>query len=919
MSSSQDKTNDRRFIRCLPLRSVLIVPFVLQIFAAVGLTGYLSLRNGKESVNNVSSQLRQEMSSRINLQVSTYLEKPYIVGQTIAIAAEENQLDLTDITKLERTFWRLVDQDTVKFVQIALEDGSSIGVEESIDPKINDRYLMVNVGDKANLPRRETYKFNDRGERTTLLRTLDKFDPRTRPWYVAAKKAGKPTWIAQPFMGKSQRSPGIAITQPIYKGDGTLLGVVNNILWVDKIHNFLQELKIGQTGQTFIIDRSGNLIASSTIAQPYIMDDKKGDLQQIPAVKSESPIIRATAQAILNQTESLDRISQNQQLDFMLDGQKQFVQVSTIRDERGIDWLSVIVVPESDFMGQINDNTRTTILLCLAALGLASILGIYTSRWISQPILKLQQASESIAAGELDRTVEVNRINELEGLGRSFNQMATQLKSSFTVLEDRVAERTSELQRSRESAENANQAKSEFLANMSHELRTPLNGILGYAQIMQRSKVLPEKERHGVNIIHQCGTHLLTLINDVLDLAKIEARKLELAPQAVHLPSFLQGIVEICSIRAEQKDIAFHYEPDADLPAGIVVDEKRLRQVLLNLIGNAIKFTDRGHVTLRVENTSVKDDRTTLRFTVADTGVGVMPEDAKKLFHAFEQVGEQHRKTEGTGLGLAISQQIVQLMDGHIQLKSQPEVGSDFYFEVALPLAANWSQQQTATLGNIMGYEGERRHILVVDDRWENRAVLLNLLEPIGFTVTEAENGAVGLEKMRQNRPDLVIADLAMPVMDGFEMLKQLRCDSDLQSLKVLVSSASVAQLDQQMSLDAGGDDFLTKPVQVTDLFKLIEKHLDLTWQLEESPPEATSAQPTALISPPTTEIQAWLDLVQGGRLKKLITLAQQFAQQDDRYQPYVQQVVQLAQQFQSEQLEQLLQQSLNELNLIET
>ena len=287
--------------------------------------------------------------------------------------------------------------------------------------------------------------------------------------------------------------------------------------------------------------------------------------------------------------------------------------------------------------------------------------------------------------------------------------------------------------------------------------------------------------------------------------------------------------------------------------------------------------------------------------------------------HAFEQVGEQHRKTEGTGLGLAISQQIVQLMNGHIQLKSQPEVGSDFYFEVALPLAANWSQQQTATLGNIMGYEGERRHILVVDDRWENRAVLLNLLEPIGFTVTEAENGAVGLEKMRRNRPDLVIADLAMPVMDGFEMLKQLRCDSDLQSLKVLVSSASVAQLDQQMSLDAGGDDFLTKPVQVIDLFRLIEKHLDLTWQLEESTPEVTSAQPTVLILPPTTEIQAWLDLVQGGRLKKLITLAQQFAQQDDRYQPYVQQVVQLAQQFQSEQLEQLLQQSLNELNLIET
>ena len=220
---------------------------------------------------------------------------------------------------------------------------------------------------------------------------------------------------------------------------------------------------------------------------------------------------------------------------------------------------------------------------------------------------------------------------------------------------------------------------------MSHELRTPLNGILGYAQILGRSKALPDKERHGVDVIYQCGSHLLTLINDILDLSKIEARKLELVPNAFHLPAFLQGVVEICRVRAEQKGIDFHYKPDLDLPTGVTADEKRLRQVLINLLGNAIKFTDKGKVTLRVEKVAAASDpgdlpeqSLCLRFVVADTGVGIAPEDVKKLFQAFEQVGAQSRMTEGTGLGLAISQQIVQLMGGQIQVKSQVNVGVIF-------------------------------------------------------------------------------------------------------------------------------------------------------------------------------------------------------------------------------------------------
>ncbi len=470
----------------------------------------------------------------------------------------------------------------------------------------------------------------------------------------------------------------------------------------------------------------------------------------------------------------------------------------------------------------------------------------------------------------------------------------------------------------REKAESANQAKSEFLANMSHELRTPLNGILGYAQILGRSKVIPEKELQGINIIYQCGSHLLTLINDILDISKIEARKLELTPNAIYLPSLIQGVVEISQIRAQQKSIDFHYEPDPKLPSGIIADEKRLRQVLINLLGNAIKFTDRGSVTLKVEQLNSNSNQlfdhvqkplslTRLRFSIIDTGIGISDEDIQKLFQAFAQVGERSRQAEGTGLGLAISQQIVQLMGGKIKVESELGIGSKFFFEIELSLNNGWVEEQTSRAGNIISYQGAKQRILVVDDRWENRAVIVNLLEPLGFVVIEAENGQEGLDKMRETLPDIVITDLAMPVMDGFEMLKNLRSDHQLKALKVVVSSASVSQLDQQMSITAGGDDFLAKPVHTQDLFNALAKHLQLTWNYEEVV-NIVAPSPSEIIAPAAADLELLLELTKQGKLKNLVLMAEQIGQKDASYQPFIQQLLELANQFQLKKVEQLIQ-----------
>ncbi|MEM6520002.1 MAG: ATP-binding protein, partial [Cyanobacteria bacterium P01_C01_bin.70] len=464
-----------------------------------------------------------------------------------------------------------------------------------------------------------------------------------------------------------------------------------------------------------------------------------------------------------------------------------------------------------------------------------------------------------------------------------------------------------QLKRSKVAADMANQAKSEFLANMSHELRTPLNGILGYAQILEQR--LTGKDRDGIKVIYQCGSHLLTLINDVLDLSKIEARKLELVSSGMHFPALLQSVVEMCCIKAEEKGLEFVYQPSPHLPEGIQADEKRLRQVLINLLSNAIKFTDAGKVTLQIDVVDKSDTTATLRFQVMDTGVGIAENDAEKLFQAFEQVGDQKKQSEGTGLGLAISQRIVRLMGGAIEFNSQVGEGSTFFFTVELPLAEDWVAQQGTLAGGdrILGYEGDRQTILVVDDRWENRAVVKNLLTSLDFTIIEADNGETGLEQLRAEQPHLVITDLAMPVMDGYEFLNKLRGAADTQSTKVIVSSASVSNADRQTAINAGGDAFLPKPVDASTLFQVLADQLALTWVYAETPETDAEEPHTRLVLPPDDILASLLDLANQGFVSQIRTRLEDLMAADQKYTPFANSILTLAKQFQVEEIEDLL------------
>ncbi|MEH2101971.1 MAG: ATP-binding protein [Nostoc sp.] len=556
-------------------------------------------------------------------------------------------------------------------------------------------------------------------------------------------------------------------------------------------------------------------------------------------------------------------------------------------------------------------------------------------RWLSRslvvlPVLQLNSAAKQLETGNWNATLPSDvydglrlRTDELGELSASFNSMAKQLQTSFATLEQKVEERTLELAEAKEKADTANQAKSEFLANMSHELRTPLNGILGYAQILQNGEPLTEKGKKGIDIIYQCGNHLLNLINDVLDLAKIEARKLELYPSDAYVPALLEGVAEMMRVRASQKGIPFIYQPDSNLPVGITVDEKRLRQVLINLLGNAIKFTEKGGVTFRVKTHKLETATYKIRFEVQDTGVGISPSGLTKIFQPFEQVGDVKKQGEGTGLGLAISQQIVSLMGSTLNVDSQLGQGSTFWFEVEVPEAKEWATSlRTTQQGKIVGFEGRKHKVLVVDDRWENRSVVVSLLEPLGFVVVAVSNGREGLEKAKEIHPDLIITDLMMPEMNGYEMLRQLRQIPELKDIPAIASSASVFESNQNESLAAGADAFLPKPIEAPALLKLLEKYLNLKWIYDQNSiaVESITANSEAILSstpdeiiPPSEEVLSQLHtLALQGRLMAIEQQLKNLEKTDDQYKQFIQEVRQYAENFQTEKIRTLIEEYLS-------
>jgi signal transduction histidine kinase/DNA-binding NarL/FixJ family response regulator len=899
---SQLKRSVAQVVNQVPLRAVLVIPFVLQLVGTVGLVGYFSFKNGEQAVNTLSTQVMDRTGKLVDQHLTNYVDLSYKLIQGHLRAYDQGILDLNNSQATERYFWNQIQLFDLGYTSFIRTDGRMTGAGY-----YKGRMVIDEVNRSANGELMiHSFDAGADGERGKLFDT-QVFDPRQEASYKLATEAGQLMWSGVYNWADAPEVLAIAMVTPVYKRNTsqTLLGALTVELPLLNINDFLNTISPSPQGQVFILQRNGNLIATSASELPYRMVGQRA--QRLKATDAKDPILRATSQYLMRAFGTLEKIQTKQNLSFDLKGKTQFVQIYPWRDPNGINWLVATVVPESDFMGEINANRRTTFLLCGLALLVSTGIGLLIARWIEQPILGLNRAAKAIAQGNWEQPLSLDRRDELGELARSFSHMSSQLQESFATLEQRVEQRTAELARAKDAAEAASTAKSAFLASMSHELRTPLNAVLGFAQLLGYGDNLNPEQKENIGLIQTAGEHLLSLINDVLDFSKIEAGRTTLNPVHFDLLNLLSDLNSIFVLRAQAKDLDLTFELEPNLPRYIYADQLKLRQILINLIGNAVKFTEEGSIRLHAqvlylpaaplvlgaiaaspiaspatnpatkaktlenlgippksseisqiseisETSEMSDTSLHLTFTVSDTGTGIAPEDMPHLFEAFVQARQGRGTQEGTGLGLPISFKFAQVMGGTLEVSSI--LGRGSAFQVTLPVTQAIASSQPAKPSQqlVVGLEPEQSHyrILIVDDKAPNRLLLTKILAPLNLEVRTAEQGQMALQIWEDWNPHLIWMDMRMPVMDGYEATRQIKQTTRGQATVIIAVTASVYEEDKAIVLSAGCDDFVRKPFLRGTIYELMAKHLGLRYRYAVGDPVLTEASPpTSQAGPP--------------------------------------------------------------------
>ncbi len=827
----------------VPLRVVLVVPFVIQVVGAVGLVGYLSFRNGQKAVNNLANQLLNEVNSRIEEQVDHYLDVPRKVQEMNLRAIKAGTLNFADLKTTGKVLWNQSQAFNFTYIHYSNfsdpkakegigagifkgrgeiiwiikeypDDLFSIAPDEVDNPQIKPRLEKGEGGDKA---------FNV-------------------PPIIEIIAAGKTIWTSIFTWETDTKEITIALGSPLYNNAHQLQELITIDISLTKISNFLRHLRIGQTGKAFIMERSGKLVATSSNQPSFTLVNRQA--KQVLATESAEPLIKSAANYLVNKVNGLKTVRKTQQFTYINQGQRQFLLVTPYKDKYGLDWLIVTVVPESDFMAQINANSRNTILLCLVALGVAIAIGILTSRRITRPILQLNQASFAIARGQLDQNVEFKGINELEKLANSFNSMAGQLQQSFEKLE----QQNEELKR-------LDKLKNEFLANTSHELRTPLNGIIGIAEslIDGATGELPQTTQTNLQLIISSGRRLANLVNDILDFSKLRHKNLELQLKSVDIRAITNLVLILSQPSAKSKSLQLINAIPTNLPPA-EADENRLQQILYNLVGNAIKFTSAGtvevsakvvigHQSLVISPESLSNDKEQIAITISDTGIGIPSDKFYTIFESFEQAeGSTARVYGGTGLGLAVTKQLVELHGGEIRVNSKVGEGSQFTFTLPISQSKIASTPEIPVISDNINLEliasknlqspiphGKEFKVLIVDDEPVNRQVLVNNLSLYDYTLSEASNGQEALELIENGFiPDIILLDIMMPQMTGYEVCQQIRLRYPAHELPIVLLTAKNQVEDIVEGFESGANDYLCKPIQKREMLSRIKTHLNL-------------------------------------------------------------------------------------------
>ncbi|MBP0007023.1 MULTISPECIES: sensor histidine kinase [unclassified Roseofilum] len=709
--------------RKLSLRVVLVVPFVLQVSLAVSLTGWLSLRNGQKAISQVTTQLHQEITARIEQELANYIHDLYLVNQINQDAVNLNLLSLQDYQQLQTYFGKQLQAfESISAIKFSSEQGEFLGLERSPDGYV---LSLANPDTEQTL---ETYQLNGDREQGQLLSSTPDYDSRLEVWYENAIQARKATWGGI-YTHLGSETLATSVNQPVYTEIGKLLGVFGAEFRLSEVSDFLRTLDISPGAEAFILERSGLLVASSTLDRPFLVT--YGTTLRIQATNTSDRLIQSSAQYLQEEFDTLKNVATTENLAFLLEGERQFLQVTPFQNAQGIDWIIVVVVPEADFMEQINANTWITIQLCAIALFVSILLGLRTSHWISQSLHQLIQATGAIAKGNLNQHLPHFYLHELETLRRSFNEMSQQLRHSFQALEtanqtleERVEKRTEALKLAKEKTEQALQelkqtqsqliqtekmsSLGQIVAGVAHEINNPisfiysnlphakeyLEGLIELIELYQKQHPKSTNEIHqkiqqidldfivedfqNLMISMQSGADRIQKI--VLGLRSF-SRLDESDQKWVNIQDGLENSLMILQANLQSIQVIESYTRVSN----VFCYPGEINQVFFQILENAIDALSEPNIinpTLWIETQDLSEDRVQIR--IADNGPGISESVISSIFDPFfttKPVGQ------GTGLGLSISYQIiVEKHKGELLCNSTPGKGAEFLIRLPIKL-----------------------------------------------------------------------------------------------------------------------------------------------------------------------------------------------------------------------------------------
>ena len=823
------------------IKHQIVFSFIVLLGIIFGISSYFVYVNWLGSVEQATQKILENVGDRVYRQIDRFVDIPLNINNHNVLPIRRKLVDLADDRNRDLFLANQIKTSPLDVYSFTYgtENGHFFGARRNPQNEIE-----IYKNNEATDGKNRYYKANPDLTTGVLVMETARFDPRSRDWYQTAKKQREP-YFSPVYPHFVMNDLAISAVEPIYADSGELLGVLGTHLTLSRLNQFLRISAEDYDGIVYVVEaESGELVANSQAKANF----RQIGPQQMERIKLEQIEIPEVVQAYHGwKSEQIRGFSSRQW----------FVRAQPY-ERLGLNWLIIAAVPQEPYMAPLRQGIYYSLLITLLVVILAIFLYVKSTDVVLKPIRNLIQTTERFTAGEFAERAAVFHDDEIGILSRAFNKMADEICQLINSLEDKIKDRTSELEQmnrlarqAQMEAQEANETKGAFLANMSHELRTPLSAILGYSELLQGDGGLSKRNGEYVATIHRSGLHMLTLINDVLDIAKIESKKMTLSNVVFDLAGQVDDVTNMLKVRADAKRLEYLVAGIDRLPRSVQGDATKLRVVLLNLIGNAIKFTERGSVHVDFSATAANEGEILFAVAVEDTGSGIDPTEQEKLFQFFSQTESGRLSQSGTGLGLAISQEYVRMMGGEIRVTSQVGAGSRFSFEIVLKLAeGEVKYAPTGALRRVVGLKDGRKapRVLVAEDTEENRTLLVRQLGPLGMEIYSAADGQEAVDQFLRHQPDLIWMDIRMPVLDGIEATRRIKATAQGARTKIIAVSAHAFESEKDSLRAAGFDGFVAKPYQAAELCQTMAELLGLEYIYEMEPESAGALGATAPI-----------------------------------------------------------------------